>query len=368
MATKLRRICRGAVFALRLVCFALLVLMFSFKLADFLRRPVVSESSIVPASLPAITVCPAALNETAAFRMRDAWEAGLFTTEEVLQAASGRLECNVYICETNSGHTCARPWDGSNCPVFFIHIGGNSPDGDRNAINFNSNGEHVKNENMTDVRNGCLTEAKPNKTKGDDIVPDDTGIISKARNETGGRRIRHRREDFATPPVPTSPSLTPREDLPTPPHRGDPPTSPVVTPREELPSPPDEDGPPPPPERVDLSDRWRSRRIPPGITCHTLDLSDLPEVSSSELKLNLVLNQDFYHPTNGYYSLFFHKQPSPKTWYGGGTIVSTYNLVLESKFRELVLTRTEIMTVDRPERRCEPNADYDFNQVSACHS
>ena len=113
---------------------------------------------------------------------------------------------------------------------------------------------------------------------------------------------------------------------------------------------------------LDLSGRWRSRRVPPGLTCFTLDLSDLPQVAGAELRLTLILQSEFLHILDGYYRLFFHGERSPKTWYGLAQ-VSPYNLILDKTFKELVVTQSETVSVNRQNHRCQPDEDYDRNQV-----
>ena len=59
MAAKTRiyqHVWRALAFGLRVLCLALLVLMFSLKLRDFLRQPVVSETSVVSVPPPALNL------------------------------------------------------------------------------------------------------------------------------------------------------------------------------------------------------------------------------------------------------------------------------------------------------------------------
>ncbi|KAF0286858.1 hypothetical protein FJT64_014622 [Amphibalanus amphitrite] len=62
--------------------------MFSFKLADFMHRPVVWETRVVDAAPPSITICPSRLNISSLEDAQTWWERGSFTTEEVLQEAA----------------------------------------------------------------------------------------------------------------------------------------------------------------------------------------------------------------------------------------------------------------------------------------
>ncbi|XP_043241726.1 uncharacterized protein LOC122391660 [Amphibalanus amphitrite] len=77
--------------------------MFSFKLADFMHRPVVWETRVVDAAPPSITICPSRLNVSSLEDARSGWERGSFTTEEVLQRAATPVEAIVIACSTANG-------------------------------------------------------------------------------------------------------------------------------------------------------------------------------------------------------------------------------------------------------------------------
>ena len=251
-----RRIWRVTAFALRVLCLALLVLMFSLKLRDFLRQPVVSETSVVSVPPPALTICPSALNSTALEEREEGWDLGLFTTEEVFRAASAPLECSILACSTADKQICTP-------------------------------GGRERNDHLCQ----SLGEGTP---FGVTVEP------STSANRTG-----------------------------------------------------------------DLQALWQRRRIPPGLICHTLTLSSASGAPIVETVITFALDYTFYHITNGFYRIFFHAERSPKTWYGG-SLVSTYHLIEGGSFQELEVTQTETLSVDREKLRCEPDDDYDFNQVSQC--
>ena len=414
MVTKLKRLWQAAAFALRLVCFALLLLMFSLKLQDFLRQPVVSETKVISAALPAVTICPSAMNHTARGEMASEWVSGIITTEEVLQAISGTVGCNVLSCATADKKDCSPlregipaclglDFDFSRYDIWSLLNGGN------HSVN-GSGTEYPDSETTTE--RGSSHVSGTNETERDAYYESEA-IDFRNRNESDSRSTTPFYEDRSTPspywdrsttpfyentPTQTSSDrpTPPFSDRPTPPFSDRPtppfsdrPTPPVsdrpTPPFYDRPTPPFSDTPtppfyedrsttppgdtststPPPADGVDLRRRWTSRRVPPGITCHTLDLSDLPEASSSQLFLTLILNEEYLHFTNGYYQMFFHAEPTPKTWYGG-SLASAYNLVQDRTFKELTLTRTETLAVYRQSQPCEPDESYDYNQVSKC--
>ena len=392
MVTKLKRLWQAAAFALRLVCFALLLLMFSLKLQDFLRQPVVSETKVISAALPAVTICPSAMNHTALGEMASEWVSGIITTEEVLQAISGTVGCNVLSCATGDKKDCSPlregipacldlDFDFSRYDIWSLLNGGN------HSVN-GSGTEYPDRETTTERGYSHYNISGANETEHDAYYERDA-IDFRNRNESDSRSTTPFYEDRSTPSPYGDRSTTPfyentptqtSSDRPTPPFsdRPTPPVSDRPTPPfyEDTPTPPYEDrsttppgdtstSTPPPADEVDLRRRWTSRRVPPGITCHTLDLSDLPEASSSQLFLTLILNEEYLHFTNGYYQMFFHAEPTPKTWYGG-SLASAYNLVQDRTFKELTLTRTETLAVYRQSQPCEPDESYDYNQVSKC--
>ncbi|XP_043241821.1 uncharacterized protein LOC122391701 [Amphibalanus amphitrite] len=111
------RVWRVAAIVLRVVCFILLLVMFSFKLADFMHRPVVWETRVVDAAPPSITICPSRLNVSSLEDARSGWERGSFTTEEVLQRAATPVEAIVIACSTANGEVCTPGGKQQNVPA-----------------------------------------------------------------------------------------------------------------------------------------------------------------------------------------------------------------------------------------------------------
>ena len=234
--SQLQRIWRATVFVLRVICLALLVLMFSLKLRDFLRQPVVSETSVVSVPPPALTICPSALNSTALEEHEEEWDLGILTTEAVLQDAAVSLTCSVLACSTANDETCA-------------------PDVQQHG--------RCSDDGMTFHRGGASNARTNNGSSEGPIRFVESGFSSELRDSSNNSSFRA---------------------------------------------------------------LWQSRRVPPGITCHTLKLSSAPGTTIGEIVLTLALCEMFAHFKDGYYRLFFHAERSPKTWYGG-TLVSPYHLV-----------------------------------------
>lgn len=100
---------------MRVICVTLLFVMFSYKVRDYIGAPVVSSTDLVPAPLPAITVCPAALNETVHMQLFPDWWEGNVTTEEILQMSAVEADQLVASCATTDGTPCGS-WQRRRVP------------------------------------------------------------------------------------------------------------------------------------------------------------------------------------------------------------------------------------------------------------